>query len=234
MKFAWALPALLALPALSALACASSSTKTQQDPGLAGSGDTTIAAPDTNPDGVPYPTDNIGTTPRSGSRPGNKIQNFKFLGYPDANVAGGLKPISLAQFFDPTGNKYRLIHIQAAGSWCVYCQKETELLVPLAQKLADRKVVWLVSLAEGPSQGDPSTQKDLDAWIAEFKSPFTHVLDPANRNLGPFYDRAALPWNADVNAMTMEILQAGTGAPTSAEEILADVDSQLTLVGGPK
>jgi len=204
------------------------SCSSAQDPGLTGSG-AAAAAPDTNPEGVPYPTDNIGTLARRPGRPGNRIQNFKFLGYPNANVAGGLQPVSLAQFFDPEGKRFKIIHIQASGVWCSACQAETKTVVPLKAELDQRKTVWLVSLAEGPTPGTASKQRDLDGWIAEFKSPFTHWLDPNNANLGPFYDAAALPWNANIDARTMEILTAGTGGVVTAKGILDEIDSALAL-----
>ena len=223
---------IFAVPLLFVVAC-SESTAPEQDTGLEGEGQETVA-PDTNPDGVAYPTENIGTSSRSGSRAGNRMANYKFLGYPDGNPANGLQPMSLAQFYDPEGKTYKLIHIQASGVWCVYCQKETEVVVPLKQKFEERKVVWLVSLAEGPTQGTPSKQKDLDGWIAEFKSPYPHVLDPGNKNLGVFYDAAALPWNANINAKTMEILQAGTGAHTTEESILTELDEWLEQIDSGK
>ena len=210
-------------------ACSSEQTTPEQDTGLQGeSGE--IEAPDANPYGVAYPTANLGTQPRSGSKPGNRINNYKFLGYPDGNPANGLQPMSLAQFFDPEGRQYKLLHIQASGVWCVYCQKETEVVTPLAPKLKEKQVVWVVSLAEGPTQGKPSTQKDLDGWIAEYKSPFPHFLDPGNKNLGVFYDAAALPWNANINAKTMEILTAGTGAQTTEQGIWDELDEWLPKI----
>ena len=223
---------IFAVPLLFVVAC-SESTAPEQDTGLEGEGQEAVA-PDTNPEGVAYPTENIGTSSRSGSRAGNRMANYKFLGYPDGNPANGLQPMSLAQFYDPEGKTYKLIHIQASGVWCVYCQKETEVVVPLKQKFEERKVVWLVSLAEGPTQGTPSKQKDLDGWIAEFKSPYPHVLDPGNKNLGVFYDAAALPWNANINAKTMEILQAGTGAHTTEESILTELDEWLEQIDSGK
>lgn len=224
------------------VACASKSEPEQeQDKGLEGDGvGSADSAPDTNPAGVPYPTENIGTIERKGDKPGNRIKNFKFLGYPDGNVAGGLQPISLAQYFDPTGEKYQIIHIQAAGVWCSACQGETRAVVPLKEQLEAKKAVWLVSLAEGPTAGVPSKQKDLDGWIKRFESPYTHWLDPGNANLGPFYDRTALPWNADIDARTMEILTSGTGGAPSGEYVLQEIDKALalaaksTLVGSPQ
>lgn len=224
-------PVLAASLLLGLVACASSSpTVPEQDKGLEGEGvGAADSAPDTNPDGIPYPTDNIGTIERKGTKSGNRIQNFKFLGYPNADKSAGLQPISLAQYFDPTGETYKVIHIQASGVWCTACQAETEVVVPMKAEIEAKKAVWLVSLAEGPTPGVPSKQKDLDGWIAKFKSPFTHWLDPANKNLGPFYDRTALPWNANIDATTMEILTAGTGAVTSREGIIREIDEALEL-----
>ena len=37
------------------------------------------------------------------------------------------------------------------------------------------------------------------------------MLDPGVKNLGVFFDAAAIPWNADLDARTMEILQDGVG-----------------------
>lgn len=222
----FAVPFVLGLVGLVGCASSSSSDNTpQQNGGLSGEGDqSALTAPDTNPKGVPYPTDNIGT-----SR-GNRIQNYKFLGYPDGDPSKPLTPISLANYFDPTGDTVKLIHIQAAGSWCTFCQQEMTALVPLANDLASRKVVWILSLAEGPVSGKPSTKSDLDKWTAKYKAPYPAVLDPGNANLGPFYDAAALPWNANINAKTMEIISAKVGAVTTKDDLLADIDQALTKV----
>ncbi len=228
------IPAILTAASLvlGLVGCASSNdTSTpEQDRGLDESGvEAANSAPDTNPDGIPYPVDNIGTSARKGTKAGNRIANYKFLGYPNADVSGGLQPISLAQYFDPTGTKYKIVHIQAAGVWCGYCKAETKIVVPMKAELEAKGAVWLVSLAEGGTYGTPSKQSDLDGWIATFKSPYTHWLDPGNANLGPFYDRSALPWNANIDATTMEILTAGTGAVTTKEGIIEEVDKALEL-----
>ncbi|HEY8079744.1 MAG TPA: hypothetical protein VIF62_36690, partial [Labilithrix sp.] len=105
---------------LSLIAACSSSSSAPQDPGLTGGTDTSAAAaaPDKNPDGIAYPSDHVGTNARVGSTPGDRIKNYKFLGYPNGDVSQGLQPISLADFFDPSEAKYKLIHLQASGSWC--------------------------------------------------------------------------------------------------------------------
>lgn len=212
------------------VACSSSNTPPTegQDPGLPDQGvGLADTAPDVNPDGVPYPTENIGTIPRKGSTPGNRIANFKFLGYPDGDQSQGLQPISLANYFDPTGTRYKIIHIQAAGVWCSACQNETKAVVPIKEELEKKGAIWLVSIAEGGTIGQPSVQKDMDGWIARFKSPYTHWLDPGNKNLGPFYDASALPWNANIDATTMEILTAGTGGVGDPNGLLREIDEAL-------
>jgi hypothetical protein len=213
------------------IACSSS----DQDPGLEGAGVSAAdSAPDTNPDGKAYPTDNIGVVARKGATSGNRIANYKFLGYPDADESKGLQPISLAQFYDPTGARYRIIHIQAAGVWCAACKSETEVVVPNKKLLDDTKTVWLVSMAEGATQSVPSKQSDLNNWISTYKSPFTHWLDPGNQKLGPFYDRSALPWNANIDAKTMEILTSATGAVTSATDLASEIDAVIALADATK
>src|SRR5687767_9159124 len=133
----------LALPVLVVLAACSSSTP-EQGKGVEGDGvGAADSAPDVNPDGVPYPTENVGTSPRVGNRKGNRIANFKFLGYPDAKISEGLQPISLAQFFDPEGKKYKLIRLVASGSWCPPCQAEAQMVAPLKDKFTEKKIVWL-------------------------------------------------------------------------------------------
>ena len=226
----------LALLLVTSVGCSSSTapagTTPEQDRGLEGDG-AAAAAPDKNPDGVAYPTQNLGTSARLGSQPGNVMTNYKFMAYVDGDVSKGLAPISMASLFDPSGARYKLIHVQASGSWCPPCQAETKAVAPLRAKLEERKVAWVISLAEGGTPGKPSTQKDLDLWIATFKAPFTHFLDSGNRNFGPFYDAAALPWNTNISATTMEILTSSVGAATTEKDILKDIDAALALAATP-
>ncbi len=227
------LSTVLAPLALLAVACSANTVVTDngggggggnQDRGIDTTGGDATQAPDTNPNGVAYPTDGVGVTV------GARIQNFKFLGYPDGNPANGLQPMSMAQFFDPTGTKYKMIHVQASGAWCTYCKQEMKTVIPLAQQLSDRKVVWVVSLAEGNVLGTPAEKADLDRWIGTYKSSYPHFLDSGNKNFGPFYDAAALPWNCNIDAKTMKILSSGVGAATTDKQILDDLDAQLKKI----
>lgn len=186
--------------------------------------------PDPVPPSDPYPLTGFGTNARSGSRFGDRIANYKFLGYREGDdIDRGLQPIALAEYFDPSGSEHRLIHIQAVGVWSTLSKAQTKLVVPLKADLEARKVAWLVSLAEGPIPGTPARQRDLDGWVAHFELPYTIWLDPGGGNLGSFYDRAELPWNADIDARTMEILTSTTGAPKTTAEILDGIDEAIRI-----
>jgi hypothetical protein len=232
-------PRLVTVLTLGALAaCGSKSSSTNQDPGLTPSGDD-VVAPDKNPDGVPYPADHLGfkargntvaTAPR-----GDRIQNFKFLGYPDGDISKGLQPFALADFYDPTGKNYKVIHISVAGVWCTWCIAETKALAgdashaSLIPQLKAKKVVYLTALSED-DQHNPAAQKDLDFWINTYHPGYTQLLDPGNRNLGPFFTSAGIPWNGNFDARSMEILSSITSAPTSdgsTIDIMGDVQPWL-------
>jgi hypothetical protein len=184
---------------------------------------------DTNPEGVPYPTDKIGINARKGATPGNRIANLKFLGYPNGNKTGGLQPISLAQFYDPTHKHQRILHLQASGVWSTSCHAQAKAVAPMKSQLDAKEVVWFIAIAEGPTPGTASKQKDLDDWLAALKVPCTHVLDPGSANFGPLFDVAAFPWNANIDTRTMEILTSGAGGLVSEAAILDDLDDALTL-----
>lgn len=202
-----------------AVACSSSDT---QDKGVEGPG-TGSTESAKNPYGVEYPTKNIGLEPRKGSIPGNVMKNYKFRGiaHADANTAvdpsAELTTVSLADYFDPETRNFKVIHLNVASVWCPPCNAETEQAVAQAAKIAGLKVAFVQVLADGPVQGTGATVQDLQFWIKKHNPKFPQLLDPDLKNLGQFFDAAAVPWNADLDARTMEILSAGTGAPPDLE-----------------
>ncbi len=181
---------------------------------------------DTNPDGVPYPTRGLGFSARGfdgngqpRKNPGSVIANYKFLGYPDADRSKGLQTVALADFYDPAGKTFKIIHVAAAGVWCQPCNQETDALVPVAADLRKQGVVFLQAVAEGPTPNVAATKVDLDGWIDAHHSNFTEVLDPLEASLGEWWDRNSLPWNATIDARTMEVLfqAAAYEEPTSVK-----------------
>ncbi len=212
------------LVALAAVAFAATmvACSSKQGSSVPGGGVTGTAQNETDGGAVAYPVANLGTAQRgldgSGNPktiPGSVISDFKFLGYPNADSSKGLQTVSLADYYDPTGSKHKLLHIIAAAEWCNPCTQETSaLLTDLGTPATDfeaQGVVYLQALIEGNTENLGATQADLNDWVGKVHPTFTEVLDPEAANLGVFFNAAAVPFNADIDARSMEILQAGTG-----------------------
>ena len=164
-----------------------------------------------NPYGKAYPTQNLGYQARAGKRAGNIIRNYKFLGYRDGDPAKGQQVISLADLYDPDMKTNKLIHFSAGAIWCPPCNEEAKALVPLVAGLKTKKVVIIQALIEGAARGTGSTLGDLDIWQQRHKINYTLFVDPEQQNLGQFFDSAAIPWNALIDARSMELLTSGVG-----------------------
>jgi hypothetical protein len=183
---------------------------------------------DANPDGVPYPhpSGGYGRTPRSGGTAGSVIANFKFQGYPSGDLSNGLRTISLADYFDPCGKRYTMIHLTVGAVWCQPCSQETDALVAANSMLSKEGIVVLQALDDGATAGEPATQSDLQYWIQDHKSDFTEMLDPGLQSLSGFFNAASVPWNTDIDPRTMEILDSTEGWPGS-------VASEVSLTALP-
>ncbi len=193
----------------------------RQGSSIEGGGVTGAAQNESDGGSSSYPSANIGTAQRGvtagvpNAQPGSVIANFKFLGYPDADTSKGLQTISLADYYDPSASKHKVLHIIAAAEWCNPCNVETsELLTDLASPSTDYEaqgVVYLETLIEGKTPNLGATQADLNDWVGAEHPTFTEVLDPEAGQLGIFFNAAAVPFNADIDVRSMEVLQAGTG-----------------------
>jgi hypothetical protein len=175
---------------------------------------------DVNPDGVAYPTGCYGHTARSGSTPGSILQNLKFQGYLNGDSTQPLTTISLADYYDPCTKRYKLIHLSVAAIWCTACSGETDDFVAAKSSFDAQQIVVLQALTEGAVEGTPATVSDLNYWISTHKSNFTEMLDPGDQNFAGFFNEAALPWNADVDPRTMEILDSSEGYSGSVQGVV--------------
>lgn len=181
---------------------------------------------DANPYGAAYPTPSsgYGHVPRSGSTPGSVLQNFKFYGFVDGVVGSPAKMsiVSLADYYDPCNKTYKMIHLTAAAVWCGPCNQETDAIVAAKSDLQTKGVVVLQILFDNAVMGEPVYQSTLQSWISLHKSNFTELLDSelVDPNLGGFFNTAYIPWNADIDPRTMELL-------TSTDGFSGDIDTDL-------
>jgi hypothetical protein len=169
---------------------------------------------DANPDGVPYPTANIGTHARSGDLPGNVIANLTFQGYPQSDASKGLQTVSMADYYDPTAKDRKVLYLSAAASWCVNCDEASDEAVAVASKYRAMGAVFVEVLVNGTTPEYGPSLGELDAWVGKHKTApdITVLVDVRARRMAPL-GVTNVPWSALVDTRTMEILHSTLGAP---------------------
>lgn len=170
-----------------------------------------------NPDGLEYPTEDLGARARSGDKPGQRIPNFSFRGYPDSDTSGGLKVVSMADFYDPEGKRGKLLHLIAAVAWCPHCAAATDEVVAVLPQWKAKGLVAMQTMMEGYN-GNPISLEELDRWVSSHRTSFTVVFDSGGRRLSSVADVSAVPWNALIDLRTMEVLSVLRGEPQDYEE----------------
>jgi hypothetical protein len=175
--------------------------------------DVDVQGPTVNPDGIAYPTADLGGRARAGETPGQRFPNFAFHGYPDSDRSKGLQVVSLADYFDPGTKRFRVLHIMAGVAWCPHCQAQTEQMVQAMPALRLQGAVSIQTLMEGHDPDAPITLGDMDRWVSERSTNFTVVFDVEGKRLGTVEKVAAVPFNALIDLRTMEVLAAEVGEP---------------------
>lgn len=164
-----------------------------------------------NPDGVAYPTDHIGPAARRGSIPGDRIPNFSFRAYLGGDRSK-LQTRSMADFYDPTAKRHRLIHFVAIAYWCSICRGETKEISPIEAKLRSDGVVQIAVLINGASNGLGPSLTEFNDWAATYKPSYDLGFDVRGTQLSAM-GFSGVPWNALIDPRTMELLVAVSGAP---------------------
>ena len=199
------------LLALLGAAVASCSSSKEQEPDFP---DPEVAGRDVNPDGIAYPTDNLGGRPRSGKRAGDRIPNFTFQAYVDGDRAAGLKTVSLADYFDPDQKRNKTLHIEVSAVWCTICSSVTEETIKVKDSLGLEGVRYLEIMAAGKSVGAGPSLAEVDSWVIRHSSNITTGIDVRSRRLaGIGVDPNLKPWDIVIDTRTMEILDSSGGSP---------------------
>lgn len=166
---------------------------------------------DVNPYGVAYPTLGLGTKARNKTVAGGVFANLKFQGYPKGDPAEGMKPISMADFFDPEMRNYKIIIVAGTGNWCGYCVKEIQEVVKSIDQFKSEKIGFINAVMQSKSK-KPAEVVDLDAWVSSYKNNFPTFLDPDGEQIGVY--GKSYPVNFVLDARTMEILATILGSPS--------------------
>ncbi len=188
------------------------------------------SAPETNPVGEVCPTTNLGHKPHT-RMPNLKFQGFKANGTNVVATQGDLTTISLCDWYNPTGKNgnYKLMHLTGAARWCGPCSVETSGISGwdgtrtgpgIAANLAPQGVVFVQGLFQAENHNAPATPDDLRIWMNGHQSNFASFIDPGPITLHEFTDGNVLPWNAEIDLRSMEILALSIGADSSLQDTL--------------
>jgi len=176
-----------------------------------------------NPDGVPYPTDHLGGAEHSRSRPGDRIPNLTFQAYLRGDRAGGLKVVSLADYYDPEQKRHKLLHIKVAATWCGYCSAALDDLVASRDALEGEGAVSLEIVVSGNALQVGPSLGELDGWLERHASNVTTAVDVRARRMGALgVDGSVMPWDLLIDTRTMEILDSAGGAPADVKRYVRD------------
>ncbi len=173
--------------------------------------DVDVVGTDRNPEGIPYPSDDWGARPRDGNKPGQRLPNFSFQGYPDSRKDDGLQVVSMADYFDPSQQHHKLMFLMVVVAWCPHCQAETRAVVKLNDSFRANGIRVVQTIVEGKRRGSPLSLADVDDWVDTMTPPFSVLIDVNAKRLGTVATIRGVPWNALIDTRSMEILSIAEG-----------------------
>lgn len=163
-----------------------------------------------NSQGQAYPTDNLGGRPRKGSQAGQLFPDLTFEGLLSAATAATPAIVSMADYYDPDGLRYDLLHVMAIFLWCPHCSNETTAVGKLAAWQASHRVATLQIAMQGYGGASP-TWAELQKWARDHNVGFPVVADGQGAQLKAYFPVQSVPVNIVVNPRTMEILAVDIG-----------------------
>jgi hypothetical protein len=165
-----------------------------------------------NPEGVAYPTANIGGQPRTDTKAGQIFPNLTLEGVRSAATKDTPAVVSMAEYYDPTGARYDLLHVIGIFMWCPHCNNETNNLSTLPAWQADHRVavVQIAMLGYGNGNATPSWT-ELQKWVSDHNLTFPVLVDGQGAQLGQYFSVNSVPLNIVVNPRTMEVLDVTVG-----------------------
>jgi hypothetical protein len=181
-------------------------------------------------DGVLYPSDAIGSTPRQNGKRGSRIANLAFWGYQDGDTTKELTALSLSRFYarERKPEDPKLLHLLVVAGWCPICRGEAKVLTTKETELQARGAVFLTVVVNGPKQDVGPSLIDMSTWSAAHPRTSALALDMRAQTIASAgFDIGGVPWNALIDTRTMEILSTVTGAP---KDVAAWIDVGLTWV----
>lgn len=169
--------------------------------------------------------------PPFGSTQGAVIADYRFLGW--SNPTGEkfdtehLEPHSLAEFYDPTGEKgIHYLVITSTAVWCSACKLEYQDMATKVLAYQKRGAQFMGALFED-NDSNPAQPTDLQNWGKRYAVAFPFVLDPELK-FGAFFDVQATPMVMIVDTHKMAIVNIEEGwASDGAGSVWTFLDQHL-------
>jgi len=160
-----------------------------------------------------YPTTNIGGRPRSATQPGQIFPNLTLQGVRSAATIDTPATVSMAEFYDPDGARYDLLHVMAIFMWCPHCNNETSDVATLSAWQSNHRVaaVQIAMLGYNSGSGAAPTWAELQKWVSAHNLDFPVLIDGRGAQLGQYFSVDYVPINIVVNPRSMEVLAVDVG-----------------------
>jgi hypothetical protein len=171
--------------------------------------DADLPVPVTNLD-AGYPADNVGGKPRKGMLPGQTFPNLTLEGIRSVDSIDTPAVVSMAEYYDPAGERYDLLHVMGIFFWCPHCNNETNDVGKIAAWRADRRVAVIQIAMQGDGSDSPSWN-ELQKWVREHKCDFPVVVDGQGKALGQYFPVGSVPVNIVADPRSMEVLAVDIG-----------------------
>ena len=181
--------------------------------------DADLAGQSTNPDGTAYPTMNIGGQPRTATQAGQIFPNLTLQGVRSATTLDTPAVVSMAEYYDPSGARYDLLHVIGIFMWCPHCNNETNNLSTIPAWQAEHRVavVQIAMLGYDSASNASPTWSELQKWVGDHNLNFPVLVDGQGAQLKQSFSVNYVPLNIVVNPRTMEILAVDVGEITDCQ-----------------
>jgi hypothetical protein len=171
---------------------------------------------------------------------GAVIENLSFLGWRDPLRSGydpaALEVVSLADFYDPTGTRTKLIVLNASAVWCGVCRSEMQdMRARDTYGVYRAQGVEIVGTLFEDADGGPAQPSDLQLWgqSTAHSIKFPLLLDPGFK-ASVYFTSDATPLNMIIDARTMKIAYTMMGYDNSpASGLWSLVDRALADLAAP-
>jgi hypothetical protein len=156
---------------------------------------------------------------------GSTLANKAFLGVANNKVSQEQVVIRLSDFYNPTGvgtypkgspfpegqPKPKILLLDVSSVWCGPCNNFSANIAPVQhKKYAPQGVEFMLTLVDGPTEGQPATFSQLHSWDKKYAVDFPSALDPTASTIA-LWPASAFPSLLLIDTRTMKLVTSVSG-----------------------